>query len=216
MRMNKMGLEDTQEPIVHIANILKGTRSVVSRLPRAVGESMVESIRTFVSSTCVLVPVGLVMNANNIRHFKVWMSKGASTGIEWAKISTIFTGTEVFVGRLRNVDDRINAYIGSGTTSAVLRVKDGRLAMVQGFVVGYVFMAVIDTFLSDLPDATPPTTASTGKRGATTATGSRVPTPNKGLNPSRTRSSVQRRSYAGRESPRTTPLVQLKPFNEWW
>ena len=91
---------------------------------------------------CVLL--GLLLNVNMIKEPKLWMKKGVHTGLDWAAIGAYFVAGETFSAKVRNVDDRLNAYIGSGFSSAMLRVKQGPYGIAQGFVVGYAFMYVID------------------------------------------------------------------------
>lgn len=70
----------------------------------------------------------------------MWVKAGAKTGLTWSKIGAFFTAAEIFSLKIRNVDDRINEFIGSGVTSAILRIEEGPLGVIQGFIVGYGFM----------------------------------------------------------------------------
>jgi hypothetical protein len=63
---------------------------VVCRLPRAIGRSIKLSAKSFVTSSAILFPVGLVMNINQMKPIDAWLMKGATTSIEWAKIGACF------------------------------------------------------------------------------------------------------------------------------
>ena len=63
---------------------------------------------------------------------KYWLKEGCTVGVEWARISALFSGSEEFCLKIRNKKDRWNSYIGSGMVSAVLRVNEGPIGVVQG------------------------------------------------------------------------------------
>ncbi len=102
--------------------------------------------------------IGLILNINFIKTPKIWLRKGLQTGLDWSKIGAFYMAGETLSCKLRNVEDRYNAYIGSGISNAALRYKDGPLAIGQGFVVEVVFiMYVIDRVIGEMkhPSAGP-------------------------------------------------------------
>lgn len=99
--------------------------------------------------TCLSRLPGLLLNVNMIKDPKVWMKKGVYTGLDWAAIGAYFVAGETFCAKIRNVDDRLNSYIGSGVSAAMLRMKEGPYGIAQGFIVGYAFMYVIDRMVGD-------------------------------------------------------------------
>jgi hypothetical protein len=50
----------------------------------------------------------------------------------------------MFAERIRGVDDKWNAYFGSGMASAIMRAKEGPWAMTQGFVSGFAIVYVFE------------------------------------------------------------------------
>lgn len=129
---------------VKVKITMKDIRKVVSRIPNSIYLSLKSSTISFVTSCGVLIPVGLVMNINKPKPIDAWLLRGVSSGMEWAKISAFYTGGETFFLNVRGKDDRMNAYLGSAVASALLRIEEGPLGMIQGFVVGYGFMYAID------------------------------------------------------------------------
>ncbi|KAJ1432754.1 hypothetical protein B484DRAFT_429772 [Ochromonadaceae sp. CCMP2298] len=130
---------------------LRDVGTVVKRTPVAALRALKTSVKSFTSSCMVLIPVGLVMNINKPKPIDAWIMRGAATGIEWAKIGAYFVGGEVLCANLRNKDDRMNAFLGSGLTSALLRIDEGPLGMAQGFAIGFGFMFAIEQFIVDEP-----------------------------------------------------------------
>ncbi len=65
-------------------------RTISSRLPRAIGRTIKLSTKSFITSSAVLFPVGLVLNINRPRPIDAWLMRGAATGLEWAKVGAYF------------------------------------------------------------------------------------------------------------------------------
>jgi hypothetical protein len=63
---------------------------------------------------------------------KLWASEGVKVGTEWSRISALFSAAEEFCSGVRAKKDKWNAYIGSGIVSAVLRINEGPVGVVQG------------------------------------------------------------------------------------
>jgi len=143
----------SSDETVPIKISLRDVGGTIRRIPVAAIGALKASTKSFISSSAVLIPVGLVMNINKPRPIDAWIMRGAATGIEWAKIGAYFVGGEVMFANLRNKDDRINAYLGSGLTSGLLRMDEGPLGIAQGFAIGYGFMYAIDKFIVDDPAA---------------------------------------------------------------
>jgi hypothetical protein len=68
----------------------KDVRTISSRLPRAIGRTIKLSTKSFITSSAVLFPVGLVLNINRPRPVDAWLMRGAATGLEWAKVGAYF------------------------------------------------------------------------------------------------------------------------------
>eukprot|EP01031_Cornospumella_fuschlensis_P035292 gene35292-42760_t len=124
----------------------------LKRTPGAVKASTIAAGNSFLQSLVMLVPIGLLLNVQVLPlGWKVWLQKGGAVGLDWSKIGAIYVGGEVLSEKLRNVSDRVNVYIGSGLSTAALRVGEGPGGMLQGFVAGYAFMYVLDKFFADSP-----------------------------------------------------------------
>ena len=63
---------------------------------------------------------------------KLWASEGIKVGTEWSRISALFSAAEEFCSGVRAKKDKWNTYIGSGIVSAVLRINEGPVGVVQG------------------------------------------------------------------------------------
>eukprot|EP01039_Chlorochromonas_danica_P007760 gene7760-8571_t len=136
--------------------VLAEAQAMAGRLPMALRESLVTSSSSFLQSAVMLIPIGLLLNVQLIRSNVVeWLRKGAAVGVEWSKIGAVFVGGEILCQKLRACDDRLNVYVGSGLSSAVLRIEEGPFGMLQGFLVGYAFMYVIDKFFVETPQSMP-------------------------------------------------------------
>ena len=64
--------------------------TVTSRIPKAIVKSIKTSTKSFITSSAVLFPVGMIINANRPRPIDAWLMRGAATGIEWAKIGAYY------------------------------------------------------------------------------------------------------------------------------
>lgn len=69
---------------------VRDIRTLASRLPRAFSRSITSSAKSFVTSTAVLIPVGLVLNIKQLKPVDAWLLKGVTTGVEWAKVGAYF------------------------------------------------------------------------------------------------------------------------------
>ncbi|RYG96564.1 hypothetical protein EON65_54205, partial [archaeon] len=126
--------------------------TVLKRTPNALKASTMSAGSSFLQSIVMLVPIGLLLNVQVLPlGWKAWVQKGGAVGLDWSKIGAIYVGGEVLSEKLRNVSDRVNVYIGSGLSTAALRINEGPAGMLQGFVAGYAFMYVLDKFFADSP-----------------------------------------------------------------
>lgn len=84
---------------------------VLFRIPAALGSTIHTLCLVFLQSAVFMIPVGLVVKIGsrptiptnfkgNIQH---WLSEGTQVGMEWARISALFSGGEVFCEKLRLV-----------------------------------------------------------------------------------------------------------------
>ena len=121
---------------------------VIQRLPTAALASGTAAFIAFISTLCMITPVGLLMNIKQITTPKIWLNSAFGMGKNWSKVSMIFSGGEVFIEKIRMKTDRQNSYIGSGLGSAFLATAEGPVAMMNGFLVGYAFMYMFDRMSS--------------------------------------------------------------------
>ena len=71
-----------------------------------------------------MIPFTIILNLSHSKEgFREVLRRGVHMGIEWAQISAIFSGAEIFCSKIRNKEDRWNAYIGSGIGTASLGIK---------------------------------------------------------------------------------------------
>ena len=71
-----------------------------------------------------MIPFTILLNLSHSKEgFREVLRRGVRMGIEWAQISAIFSGAEIFCSKIRNKEDRWNAYIGSGIGTASLGIK---------------------------------------------------------------------------------------------
>ena len=103
----------------------------------------------FLSTGIVMIPVGMVLNVGKGGGLKGMFQKGYSMGLEWGRISALFSAGDIFCAKFRNIDDKWNSFIGSGIGSAALRAQEGPLGIAQGFVVGFGFMYMFDRLTSN-------------------------------------------------------------------
>ena len=84
---------------------------VLFRIPSAFGSTIHTLCMVFLQSAMFMVPVGLIVKVGsrpqiptnfqgNVKH---WLSEGVKVGFEWARISALFSGGEVFCEKLRLV-----------------------------------------------------------------------------------------------------------------
>lgn len=82
---------------------------VLFRIPSAVGNTIRTLCLVFLQSAAFMIPIGLVVKIGsrptiptnfqgNLRH---WFGEGVQVGCEWARISALFSGGEVFCEKLR-------------------------------------------------------------------------------------------------------------------
>lgn len=69
---------------------VRDVRTVAGRIPRAIVRSVKASAKSFVTSSAMLIPVGLVLNVGQLRPVDAWLLKGVTTGVEWAKVGAYF------------------------------------------------------------------------------------------------------------------------------
>lgn len=124
---------------------------VISRFPKACVSSFDSGMKAFLQSAIAMIPLAMMWDIKKIRQPKVWVASALKTGVEWAKYSGLYMGGDEFFAKMRNRDDRYNSYFGSALTSAVLRIEEGPLSMIQGFVVGYGFMFALDQVMLSMP-----------------------------------------------------------------
>lgn len=71
-----------------------------------------------------MIPFTLLLNLNHAKEgYREVFRRGLQMTIDWAQISAIFSGAEIFCGSVRGKDDRWNAYVGSGIGTASLGIK---------------------------------------------------------------------------------------------
>mmetsp|Transcript_31600 Transcript_31600/g.34545 ORF Transcript_31600/g.34545 Transcript_31600/m.34545 type:complete len:266 (+) Transcript_31600:242-1039(+) len=150
LRFDKQMFE--KENLVKCAESFK---QMSSRTPLALKETIFSSADSFFNSLLAIIPIGLIYNIKQIRTVKLWLKNGVMTGLEWGKVTAIYAGGETFCKAIRGVDDRQNAYLGSGLASAVLRIQDGPIGMLQGFAIGYVFLIAVDSVLKHTDASVP-------------------------------------------------------------
>ena len=121
---------------------------VLKRIPQATLSTAEVSFESFLSTALIVMPVGLLMNLGT-RPFSVPVvaKNVVKVAVEWASISAGFVGGEEFVRRMRDVDDKWNMCFGSAIASSFLRVKEGPVAMAQGFVLGFAFVYTLDRLM---------------------------------------------------------------------
>ena len=98
------------------ADIFPNINELLARLPYAVTSTIKTAVVSFVESLLLMIPIGLlvklakspllpsgamapwfsqiVMAADRLSRLKVWLSEGAHVGIEWSRISAIYSGGE--------------------------------------------------------------------------------------------------------------------------
>jgi hypothetical protein len=142
----------------------------IKRIPLAFVNSTIQSAKAALPIFSFLFPVFVIvkMPSRKPNLFK----EAALSASDWAIASGIFTFSETFIEKVRGVEDRWNAYIGSGTASGTLSmlnlVKDRNQIPItrrllatkfgEGFLSGFGFVYFIDkaaNYLNDLksPDA---------------------------------------------------------------
>lgn len=84
---------------------VRDVRTIAGRLPRAVAKSVTASAKSFVTSTAVLIPVGLVLNLKQLKPIDAWLLKGVTTGVEWAKVGAYYVVSDNIVA-LQEFDAR--------------------------------------------------------------------------------------------------------------
>ena len=84
---------------------------ILFRIPTAVGRTIHTLCLVFLQSAAFMIPIGLIVKVGsrpeiptnfrgNVQH---WLSEGVQVGIEWARISALFSGAEVFCEKIRLV-----------------------------------------------------------------------------------------------------------------
>ena len=116
------------------------------RLIPAYMQGVKSACQGFISTVAVITPVGMLWHIKHIRTPKVWAGKGYVMGRDWGRTSAFFLGGEVFAEKIRNKKDRWNSYVGSGLGSAALRMDEGPMGMVNGFIFGFGFLYIFDVF----------------------------------------------------------------------
>ena len=119
---------------------------LLGRLPALPIVVAAGTLGSFLQTFAVMLPVGMVINSKVLikEGLKPWAIKGSTLGIDWGKVSALFVGGEKLLFELRGKEDRWNQILGSGLASALLRVNDGPVAMLQGGMMGSAFIMVID------------------------------------------------------------------------
>ena len=117
----------------------------VVRLPMATFEAMKSALSAFISTIALITPIGMLWHIKSIRTPKVWIQKGYTLGKDWGRTSAFFLGGEVLSEKLRGKKDRWNRYVGSGLGSATLRIDEGPISMLNGFLFGFGFLYAFDT-----------------------------------------------------------------------
>lgn len=103
-------------------HVFTDTVEISKRIPSALKTSLWMSSKSFLQSALMMIPIGLILNIQLIRgNTAEWLRKGATVGVEWAKIGAFFVAGESLCEKLRAKNDRLNAYLGSGLSSAILR-----------------------------------------------------------------------------------------------
>ena len=113
-----------------------------------------------------MLPIGLMLKFGCLKEgIKPWIQKGSQLGIEWGTLSAIFSGGESFFANIRQKRDRWNSYMGSGLTSACMRIKEGPKSIIMNFCIGFAFMYVVDMIA---PSTVPSSIEQTVSHEATT------------------------------------------------
>jgi hypothetical protein len=75
----------------------KGLVGVIKRLPVAIQETFESSLKAFLSTAVILLPIGLIWNIAKWRTlgFKPWIVEGSKLGIEWGRISAVYAVSRV-------------------------------------------------------------------------------------------------------------------------
>jgi len=108
-----------------------------------------------------MLPIGLMLKFGCLKEgIKPWIQKGSQLGIEWGTLSAIFSGGESFFANIRQKRDRWNSYMGSGLTSACMRIKEGPKSIIMNFCIGFAFMYIVDMIVpSSIPTSIEQTAA---------------------------------------------------------
>jgi hypothetical protein len=69
---------------------IKNAKQVGQRIPSATMHSLKVSAKSFISSSAVMVPIGLVMTYDKKIPVSDWLKKGVMTGTEWAKMGAYY------------------------------------------------------------------------------------------------------------------------------
>lgn len=126
---------------------IKNLRILLLRLPISFKLSLYSGISTFLSSCLILIPIGLIMNCNKLRPLDAWLFRGVTVGMEWAKISSYYNIGEIFFLNLRNIDDRKNNYLGSGLASALLRINEGKVVIINSIIIIIATIIIINIII---------------------------------------------------------------------
>lgn len=143
---------ENKKDVTYVGSSLISQTVNVNRIPNAILTAILKSLGSFVNTSALMIPIGLIINIMEIRSGpSAWLRKGAMMGVEWASISAIFAGSEEFLLKARNIDDRFNSYLSSGIVSSVLRYKEGMLEMGKGFMIGFSILYFMDQFVPSKP-----------------------------------------------------------------
>ncbi len=139
----------------------EGLGSRILDIPIGVGFISLES---YFSTLMFMIPVGLILKFNKLMQGvgpKRWFTESSTIGLEWARISAIYSGGEKLSSVIRGKDDKWNSILGSGVASGVMRINEGPFAVLNGFVLGCVFVYAINAYM--------PSPTTTGKSVSTTS-----------------------------------------------
>jgi hypothetical protein len=128
----------------------------ISNSPSALANGAFSGIGSYLSSAALLIPAALLMNSNVLfqslsgpaKGGRVgrWVFVGSEAGLDWARVSALYSFGEAFCEKLRGRSDRVNSYFGSGLASAVLAggAEGGWLGAAKGFASGSLLLLAID------------------------------------------------------------------------
>lgn len=122
--------------------------NVISRIPKTTVSTAQISFQSFFSTALMILPIGIIFNLRTKPFvFGTVLNNGFKMATSWGGISACYAGGEELVRGLRGKSDRWNMYLGSAFASSVMKISEGPIPVIQGFVFGFLFVYVLDEFM---------------------------------------------------------------------